>query len=68
MQKFDSEKGVRQEVKMDKCPNQNQGYKDTHLSGKNGYVSDSRIRGTWCPLEIKGETEKKKKNDSPWSL
>ena len=40
------------------------GYKDTHLSGKNGHVSDSRIRGTCCPLEKK-ET---KKNDSPWSL
>ena len=56
---------------MDKCPKQNQGYKDTHLSGKNGHVSDSRIRGTCCPLEKK-ETEKKEKkkekNDSPWSL
>ena len=28
------EKRVRREVKMDKCPKQNQGYKDTHLSGK----------------------------------
>ena len=28
------EKRVRREVKMDKCPEQNQGYKDAHLSGK----------------------------------
>ena len=26
---------------------------------KNGHVSDSRIRGTWCPLEKK-EKERKK--------
>ena len=46
---------------MDKCPKQNQGYKDTHLSEKKGHVSDSRIRGTCSPLEKKRETEKKKK-------
>ena len=50
---------------MDKCLKQNQGYNDTHLSGKNGHVYDSRIRGTWWPLEKKEkkkwrETEKKK--------
>ena len=48
---------------MDKCPKQNQGYKDTHLSGKNGQVSDSRIRGIYYPPEKK----KKKKKDSPCS-
>ena len=59
---------------MDKSPKQNQGYKDTHLSGKNGHVSDSRISGTWYPLEKKEEKKgerlkkRKKKNDSPWSL
>ena len=47
---------------MDKCPKQNQGYKDTHLSGKNGHVSDSRIRGTCCPIEKK-KTEKKEEED-----
>ena len=45
---------------MDKCPEQNQGYKDTHLSGKNGQVSDSRIRGVYYPPE--------KKRDNPCSL
>ena len=46
---------------MDKCPKQNQGYKDTHLSGKNGHVSDSRIRGTCCLLEKKERLKKKRK-------
>ena len=46
---------------MDKCLKQNKGYKDTHLSGKNGHVSDSRIRGTWCPLEKKEKKKKKKR-------
>ena len=44
---------------MDKCPEQNQGYKDAHLSGKNGQVSDSRIRGIYYPPE--------KKRDGPCS-
>ena len=38
---------------MDKCPKQNQGYKDAHLSGKNGQVSDSRVRGIYYPPEKK---------------
>ena len=57
-------KRVRREVKMDKCPKQNQGYKDAHLSGKNGQVSDSRIRGIYYPPEKK-EKEKKERKDSP---
>ena len=46
---------------MDNCPKQNQGYKDTHLSEKRGHVSDSRIRGTRCPLEKKETKQKRKK-------
>ena len=53
---------------MDKCPKQNQEYKDAHLSGKNGQVSDSRIRGIHYPPEKKREKKKKKrKKDSPCS-
>ena len=55
------EKRVRREVKMEKCPKQNQGYKDAHLSGKNGQVSDSRIKGIYYP------PEKKREKDSPCS-
>ena len=52
---------------MDKCLKQNQGYKDTQLSGKNGHVSNSRIRGTWCSLKKRERLKKKNKgnNDSP---
>ena len=49
---------------MDKCPKQNQGYKDAHLSGKKGPVSDSRIRGIYYPPENKRERREK---DSPCS-
>ena len=48
---------------MDKYLEQNQGYKDAHLSGKNGQVSDSRIRGIYYPPEKK----RKKERDSPCS-
>ena len=48
---------------MDKCLEQNEGYKDAHLSGKNGQVSDSRIRGIYYPPEKKERKEK----DSPCS-
>ena len=49
---------------MDKCLEQNQGYKDAYLSGKNGQVSDSRIGGIYYPSEKK---EKRKEKDSPCS-
>ena len=55
-------KRVRQEVKMDKCPEQNQDYKDAHLSGKNGQVSESRIRGIYYPPE-----KKRRAKDNPCS-
>ena len=51
---------------MDKCPEQNQGYKDAHLSEKNGQVSDSRIRGIYYPHEKK-EREREEEKDSPCS-
>ena len=48
---------------MDKCSEQNQGYKDTHLSGKNGQVSDGTIRGIYYPPKKRRKEEK----DSPCS-
>ena len=61
MQKFDSKKESETRGKNGQVSKVELGVQRYPPEWNNGHVSDSRIRGTWCPLKKKRDWKKRKK-------